>query len=639
MTISLPNLTDPNFLDSCYIVDIETKSDFKTWRMGGIRKADGSRVWTYQSKSVFRDALLSLTEWATVVTWNGSRFDIPYFGAFSKQFKFRHIDLMQLYKMLYFNERKFSLDHWAQKLLGVGKIEGIDYDNSPDDELEKYLERDLEITGKLLVSACAAAKGRGEELDKPLQLEDRVAQIVQEQVDRRVNFDLPLAMATHNALQERMDDLEEELEKELPIVPIPSHRLKHPPKKQFKADGSPSHSLKTYLGKYGYAINYDTINQRYTATNGLTDLKLPIVHPIETMMHLHPANQGDIKDHLLRQGWEPTEWNVSAKTKDKTSPRLTLKETGEPCPNLVSMGFTYIPLLSEWLQARNRKNVLLSDNGTGWITEAKKAQYGFSIPSDADTMGANTYRFTHKKIANVPRPTSYCGKEFRQLFRARQGMKLVGWDASALEARVEGHYTHYLDKDYAEELCNGDVHQRNLDLIPELGDRDGAKKFKYAVTYGASYQKIARTFGWSDSQAQIVFDDFWENNPALSSLRNNILRHKQARGDCTIRGIDGRPVHVRSDHSLVNALFQSAGAIIMKYAMLIAHNQIKAEFGDEAHGLIRYHDEEVWECLPEHAERVAEIGAASIVAAGKYLGLNVPLEAEAKIGDTWYDVH
>jgi DNA polymerase I-like protein with 3'-5' exonuclease and polymerase domains len=74
--------------------------------------------------------------------------------------------------------------------------------------------------------------------------------------------------------------------------------------------------------------------------------------------------------------------------------------------------------------------------------------------------------------------------------------------------------------------------------------------------------------------------------------------------------------------------------------MVFANADIREELPkEEAYGLIRYHDEEIWECLPKHAGRVAELGEKSVTDAGIFYSLNVKLTAEAKVGDNWANVH
>ena len=103
-------------------------------------------------------------------------------------------------------------------------------------------------------------------------------------------------------------------------------------------------------------------------------------------------------------------------------------------------------------------------------------------------------------------------------------------------------------------------------------------------------------------------------------------------------GIDGRPLFGRSPHSLVNLLFQSCGAIAMDYANAFMAKQIEVR-GIPAKRVAVMHDESLWECKPEYADIVGKLGVASIVKAGEYLKLNIPLAAEYKVGRSWCEVH
>lgn len=50
-------------------------------------------------------------------------------------------------------------------------------------------------------------------------------------------------------------------------------------------------------------------------------------------------------------------------------------------------------------------------------------------------------------------------------------------------------------------------------------------------------------------------------------------------------------------------------------------------------------DELVWECPESVAKDIAEMGPRSIRKAGEYLKLRVPLDGEAKIGNSWASIH
>ena len=61
--------------------------------------------------------------------------------------------------------------------------------------------------------------------------------------------------------------------------------------------------------------------------------------------------------------------------------------------------------------------------------------------------------------------------------------------------------------------------------------------------------------------------------------------------------------------------------------------------GSEARRVIYYHDEYQWEARPVIAERIGEMGRLSIIKAGEFFKLNIPLDAEYKIGKSWKDTH
>ena len=103
-------------------------------------------------------------------------------------------------------------------------------------------------------------------------------------------------------------------------------------------------------------------------------------------------------------------------------------------------------------------------------------------------------------------------------------------------------------------------------------------------------------------------------------------------------GLDGRKLRVRSAHSALNTLLQSAGAIVMKKALVLLYNDIKRNKLD-AHAVGNIHDEWQLEVRPDQAEQVAQLGIAAIVRAGVELGLRCPLNGEAKVGQSWKETH
>ena len=107
-------------------------------------------------------------------------------------------------------------------------------------------------------------------------------------------------------------------------------------------------------------------------------------------------------------------------------------------------------------------------------------------------------------------------------------------------------------------------------------------------------------------------------------------------------GLDGRLLHVRSRHSALNTLLQSAGAVLMK-AVTVMFRRIIQEERPEWLGkyqqILHVHDEA--QCLsdPELAEELGRTFVRAIEETGKLLGLRCPVTGEYKVGRTWAETH
>ena len=120
------------------------------------------------------------------------------------------------------------------------------------------------------------------------------------------------------------------------------------------------------------------------------------------------------------------------------------------------------------------------------------------------------------------------------------------------------------DIDYIEEVVNGDIHSTNQELAG-LQTRDQAKTFIYALVYGAGDAKIGKIINGDIKKGKQLRERFLRNLPALKKLKERV---QQASNRGFLKGIDGRRIHVRSQHSALNTLLQGSGAIVMKQAMI-----------------------------------------------------------------------
>ena len=105
-----------------------------------------------------------------------------------------------------------------------------------------------------------------------------------------------------------------------------------------------------------------------------------------------------------------------------------------------------------------------------------------------------------------------------------------------------------------------------------------------------------------------------------------------------LKGLDGRKLFVRSEHSALNTLLQGGGAIVMKQAMDILYNLIKLNTFD-AKFVANIHDEWQIQVRETQVEAVGTVGVQSIHKAGDHFNLRCPLDGEFKVGESWYETH
>jgi len=290
---------------------------------------------------------------------------------------------------------------------------------------------------------------------------------------------------------------------------------------------------------------------------------------------------------------------------------------------------------------------------------------------------------------------------------------LLGYDFASLEARIEAHYTYkYDDADhsYSTSLLGeqpNDVHTLTSIMIAEIIQksftRQDAKSVKYAATYGASSKKIGKTIGSGDEIGKKVFDGFWLAAAPLAALKVKLESYWEKIGNKRfVLGLDGRKIPTRSKSALINALFQSAGIICAKRAMVM-HDRLLAQHGlvcdfwvddwktktfvqqlghfhDEAQiefskSLVEYRlfpvtewqtnkkgkpeslatldqiyqfrqSNPYWSSTKQTTEGyvigysiVGELAMKAVQMAGEYYNLNVPLAADYAIGVSWDETH
>lgn len=234
--------------------------------------------------------------------------------------------------------------------------------------------------------------------------------------------------------------------------------------------------------------------------------------------------------------------------------------------------------------------------------------------------------------------------EVRSLFIPRDGFVQVGFDAKGLEYMCLAHYIN--NKHFSVDVIeNGDIHTFTQNALG-FETRKQAKTFEYAYLYGAGKQKLADGLSQGTGHTVTVQDvnkyikKFTDALPGLEELHNNL--REQFRNKGTITGLDGRELHARSEHSLLNLLLQSSGAVVMKYCLVCFKEELD-KVGMKSHTdysfLLNVHDEIQAEVKPDKVELYKECAQRAVDRTNKELKLNCKLQIDIKVGKSWAECH
>ena len=501
-----------------------------------------------------------------------------------------------------------SLAAWGYRV-GVGKPEHEDWSIYSDAMLHRCSE-DVRINALIYPILLGECAGFGESI----RIEHEVQRIISQQERTGVYFDRDRAVEYIEQLRSKVCTIDERLVRRLPRH---ARRVGVSVTKPFKKDGT----LSKMVLDWAITVNMDERVPVYGWFSA-SEIGGPFTRIEYYQTDLNSDKQ--VKEWLLSLGWEPKEWNISKLTGDKTSPKLTPD-------SFVSLPENLGVLLKERVTWRHRASQI-----QGWVDRCRADQ---CLSAGANPLGTNTGRMRHRTVVNVPKAAASIpfGHEMRSLFCARPDRKFVGHDASGLELRMLAHYLD--DKDYTEQILNGDIHSYNQRLAG-LPTRDSAKTFIYAFIYGAGDAKLGSIINGSKADGTRLRNQFLSALPKLGQLIDKV---KKASLRGYLIGLDGRKIFMRKDsngdvmqHKALNTLLQCAGAVIMKKSIVILDHSAT---NLDAMKVIDMHDEGQADVSVKDAELYAVLAVQSIVQAGTHFNLNIPLDGEAKIGANWAETH
>ena len=485
-----------------------------------------------------------------------------------------------------------SLESWGYRI-GLQKIDHTEFgEYSP--EMLNYCRNDAVLNAKMFNNLKTESRGFSRQ---SVVLEHEALKIIADQRERGFLLDVRSATLLEAELTDRLKEVEREVQKsfrpkQLKTILLPHFTKTGALSKMGQIEGSPKKSRLTQE-------EYEDIATKRKAIR------------IEEV----PFNLGSRKqigEYLIDFGWKPKRFTPTGQPIVDESTLSKIKNIPEAT------------LIAEYLLLQKRIAQVKS-----WLkaTHEDDRVRGFVNPN-----GTITGRMTHNSpnMAQVPNLSAPYGKECRSCWTVPEGYKLVGIDASGLELRMLAHYMK--DEDFKNEILHGDIHSANQKLAG-LESRNQAKTFIYALLYGAGDEKLGTVVGGSKRDGKELRESFITNLPSFKNLKGKVGREAK-KG--FIKGLDGRKLLIRSEHSALNTLLQSAGSIVMKHALIVFNNSLGYK---DAHFVANVHDEWQLEVKEDIAPMVGKLGIQSIILAGEDLELNCPLDGEYKIGNNWSETH
>lgn len=563
--------------------------------------ANTGDVWSYGPQDIER-GLEELYAADTIVAHNGTTYDLPLLKklyGWNRRPSSRLIDTLVVARLLHPNikEDDFKRLDWDKKLIGSHSLRAwglrlgepkADYEGGWEQwsqEMQDYCEVDVKVTHRLL-----SFLRPWEYPQVPLELEHQVAAICHLMHEEGWTFDSKKAQELYTTLVDRKYQLETAL-----------------------------------VEKFGQWEELDKVLIPKRDNKKLGYIKDVPVEKYKTVV-FNPGSRVHIEKKLKEAGWEPTEYTDSGRAKLDESVLGRIKQ-----PEAA--------LLVEYLLVQKRLGQI-SDGSNGWLrlVEADGRIHGTINPG-----GTVTGRATHNNpnVSQVTANRAAYGKDCRACFTVPKGWKLVGADMAGLELRTFAHYLSSFDNgEYAKVVTEGDVHTFNQ-YAAGLETRDQAKTFIYALLYGAGAQKIGQIVGGTEKQGNKLRKRFMDMLPAYSQLKSAV---DTAAGKGWIKALDGRCLHVRSQHAALNTLLQGAGAILCKQWLLSFYDYMLNNgftHGYEGDFVIVgwIHDEIQVACKEEYAEAVGDTLVHCAKSAGEHFDFKVPLDSSYSIGNNWSETH
>lgn len=259
---------------------------------------------------------------------------------------------------------------------------------------------------------------------------------------------------------------------------------------------------------------------------------------------------------------------------------------------------------------------------------------------------------TNPNLQNIPIKTDR-GREVRKAFIARdENHVLLSADYSQIELRIVASIAN--EENMIEAFKQGiDIHTATAARVYGVDVKDvtseqrrNAKAVNFGIIYGQSAFGLSQTLGIPRKEAAAIIEEYFKQYPNIKNYMNTTINFAKEHGYVQtlmgrrryLRDINSANFTVRgfAERNAINAPIQGSAADMIKVAMIKIHQRMKRENNLKSKMILQVHDELLFDVPRNEVETMKQLIKEEMENA---MPLNLPVVAEAGVGDNWLEAH
>lgn len=255
---------------------------------------------------------------------------------------------------------------------------------------------------------------------------------------------------------------------------------------------------------------------------------------------------------------------------------------------------------------------------------------------------------TEPNLQNIPVRVEL-GREIRKVFVPKEGCVFVDADYSQIELRVLAHMSGdqrlinaYRQAEDIHAITASQVFHVPLDQVTSL-QRRNAKAVNFGIVYGISSFGLSEGLSITRKEASEYISKYFETYPEVKSFLDGLVTEAKEQGYAVSMFGRRRPIpELKSSNFMqrsfgervaMNSPIQGTAADIIKIAMVRVDKALKKQ-GLKSRIVLQVHDELLIEAYKEELDQVKMLLVEEMKHAAV---LEVPLEVDANVGNSWFD--